>query len=132
MKKAIALTVFTLAVTGCSGVVPQPSASTTTAMPAAEHWFKVSWSVEPDTGSRRKLTGRVQNEYGSPMTQVQLLAQALDANKNVVGQKIVWVPGALEPFGRRWFEIRGLPAADDYRVSVWSFEIIQSDDGQRR
>jgi len=35
------------------------------------------------------------------------------------------VPG----FGRSYYEIPGLPAADHYRVTVWSYERVQGRDG---
>jgi len=58
---------------GCSTAEVTPSASVTTLMADAERWFKLS--------------------YGEPAGKLQLLALALDANGNVVAQRIEWVPG---------------------------------------
>jgi hypothetical protein len=124
MKKLIALSAIALSIAACGGksLGPQPSASTTTAMPASEKWFRVTWTVDKNN----RLSGYVQNEYGSPMARVQLLAQALDAKDAVLAQKIVFVPGTLAPFTHAPFEIAGLPAADHYKVSVWAFDVIQA------
>jgi len=73
------------------------------------------------------MTGTLTNTYGSPMANIQLLAQALDAENKVLAQKIVWFGRHLEPFGSSYFEIAGLPVAQNYKVSVWSFDVIQSD-----
>lgn len=123
MKMVFFLVVELLA--GCA-VGMQPSATISTAMPAAEHWFRVSWTTEPERNAAPRLTGYVSNEYGSPMARIQLLAQAFDAQNAVVGQKLRWIPGAMEPFSRSYFEVRGLPAADHYKVSVWAFDVMQS------
>ncbi len=125
MKHVIALSLIVLVAAGCAKLGPQPAAATTTAMPAAEKWFRVSWSVEPDAQNPR-LSGWVSNEYGSPMGRVQLLGQALGADNAVVAQRFVFVPGTIAPFSRVPFEIAGLPNADHYKVSVWSFDVIQA------
>ncbi len=128
MKQAIGPLVLALAsLAGCGAVTPQPSATTTTAMPASENWFRVSWAPAPEPQGTRRLTGTLTNTYGSPMANIQLLAQALDAENKVLAQKIVWFGRHLEPFGSSYFEIAGLPVAQNYKVSVWSFDVIQSD-----
>jgi len=68
------------------------------------------------------------NTYGEPAGKVQLLAQALDANGNVVAQRIEWVPGVVPGFGRVYFEVSKMPKADAYRVTVWSYERIEGRD----
>ena len=42
----------------------------------------------------------------------------------VVGQRIVWVPLGI-PTGRSSFEVRHLPPADHYRVTLWSYNVIR-------
>jgi hypothetical protein len=64
------------------------------------------------------------NTYGAEASDVRVLAQALDASGTVIAQRITWV-GFVPTDSPQYFEIRGLPAATDYRVSVWSFEFRQ-------
>jgi hypothetical protein len=42
------------------------------------------------------------------------------------------VPGIVPNFNRSYFRIAGLPPADHYRMSVWSFDIIDTSDFPRR
>ena len=114
---------------GAAGGV-SPSASVNTAVQGWEHYFRLEWAPRP-TASGTLIDGYVHNTYGSSMSNVRLLAQALDAQNNVVGQRIEWVPGIVPNFDRAYFRIPGLPPADHYRVSVWSFDILQADDNLR-
>ena len=121
MKHVTVMFVALIALAGCVG--PMPSATVTTASPAWQNWLKVSYDVET-RGEQRKLAGYVVNEYGVPM-RVQLLAQAVDTGEQVIAQKIFHLPGVLPGFGRSYFEVVGLPAAQNYRVTVWTFERIE-------
>jgi len=58
---------------------------------------------------------------------LRLLAQALDASGAVVGQRIAWVPEGVGGYERAYFEIRHLPAAEHYRVSVWDYSRSQAE-----
>lgn len=131
MKATAALALVAGFLAGCAGIGPEPSVTTTTAMPAGQHWFRVSWTAEPPRDGARRLTGYLSNEYGSPMGRIQLLAQALDAENAVIAQKIVWFPRELGPFSGSYFEIDGLPAAETYKVTVWSFEVMETDRRRR-
>jgi len=96
---------------GCSTAGVTPSASVTTLMPDAERWFKLGWETAPERDGSVRLRGYVVNTYGEPAGKVQLLAQALDANGNVVAQRIEWVPGVVPGFGRAYFEVPKMPKA---------------------
>jgi hypothetical protein len=37
----------------------------------------------------------------------------------------VWGPAGVGGFGRAYFNVRNLPAADHYLVSVWDYRLIQ-------
>ena len=108
---------------GCTGAASglAPSQSVTTAIVGWERWLRLDWSANGPL-----IDGYVYSNYGSPIIDVQLLAQALDGSGNVVGQKIEWVPGVLPGLQRKYFRIPGMPAAQSYRVSVWAFNIIES------
>ncbi len=124
LRLVVSATVCLLA--GCAGGTPggvTPSATVTTAMPGfTDRWFKVDFTVQPQ-GAEREVTGHVYNYY-RPVSDVQMLAQALDASNRVVGQRIAWMPLGI-PTGRSYFEVGHLPAADHYRVSLWSYTVIR-------
>ena len=125
---AVAMLLFT----GCAGASGgvMPSASVTTAIQGWEHYFRLDYTAQ-DARDGRSLEGYVYNRYGSPMVNVQVLGQALDASGNVVGQKIAWVHGVVPALDRSYFRVAGLPAAPTYRASIWAFDTIQSAGGER-
>jgi hypothetical protein len=102
-----------------------PSATVTTAVYGWETWLRVDWTAQAQ-GSGQLIDGYVYSTYGSPVYDVRILAQALDGAGNVVGQKIVWVPGIVPALQRTYFRVSGMPSADRYRVTVWSFDTVQS------
>lgn len=131
MRKSIraiaALSMIVVSTTACGALDghPVPSDATTdTLTPGWERRFTLDWSVEAAPHSR--IEGYVVSHYGTAAEPVRVLAQALDASGTVVGQRIAVVPGGVGGFGRAYFEIRELPAADRYRVTVWDYNTIQS------
>jgi hypothetical protein len=118
-----------VAVTACTTASSYltPSASTTTLMAGWDRWFRLEWSVEREADGTNRVTGYITNQYGDAAESVRVLAQALDAPGAVVGQRIVWVPGSLTGFSRRYFEVPRLPVADHYQVSVWDYSFRQAD-----
>lgn len=128
---AAAVLLVAIASAGCATAGLTPSASVTTIMQGWERYFRIEW--EPQVkGDGVAIDGYLYNTYGSRAGNVRLLAQALDASNNVVAQTLEWVPGGVPNFGRSYFRIPRLPAADHYNVTVWSFDIIDSDDLFRR
>ena len=123
----LALTAVATTACGTTSTYLAPSGSTTTLMQGWDHWFKLDWSVESESGGGKRIRGYITNEYGEPADRVRLLAQALDASGAVVGQQIAWVPEGVGGFERAYFEISHLPAADHYRVSVWDYSFLQAD-----
>jgi hypothetical protein len=112
---------------GCAGAMGgmTPSASVTTAVQGWEHWLRVDWTAQVrPTG--HDIDGYVYSKHGSNIVNVQLLAQGLDANGNVVGQKIEWVQGVVPALQRAYFRIPNMPPAARYRVSVWAFDTVES------
>ena len=123
--------VLALLLTGCATQGLTPSATVTTTVQGWEHYFRLDWTPHA-TPAGTAIDGYVYNTHGSPMGNVRVLAQAVDAQNNLVAQRIEWVPGVVPNFGRSYFRIPPLPRADQYRVSVWSFDIIESDMPWRR
>jgi hypothetical protein len=127
------LSILVLLLTGCAGAGAagslQPSATVTTTSPASENIFRVDWSVATTGPNARRIEGYVHNTYGVSAARVQMLGQALDASGNLVGQRLVWVPGSVPQFGRSYFTIDPLPPADHYRVTVWAFDLEERPGG---
>lgn len=120
-----------LLVTGCAGSGLTPSASVTTAVQGWERYFRLDWTGQAVPGGM-ELDGYIYNTYGSSAANVRVLAQALDATNEVIGQRIEWVPGIVPNFSRSYFRIPALPPAAAYRVTVWSFDIVDTDSFPRR
>lgn len=130
--RRVALVLVIVAAAGCAGVSSgvMPSASVTTAVQGWENYFGLDFAAQEGRGGR-DLEGYVYNRYGSPMTNVQVLGQAVDAAGNVLGQKVVWVHGVVPPLDRSYFRVAGLPPAPHYRASIWAFDALQSPGGER-
>jgi hypothetical protein len=114
---------------GCTTTGTEPSAAVTSLVPDVQRWFRVTWTAEPQRDGERRLYGYVENALGEPATKVQLLAQALDASGNIVGQRLAWVPELIPALGRGYFEIPKMPPAAEYRVTVWAFDRIKGGGG---
>ena len=130
IRRLCAALLLALIGTGCAAPGMTPSASATTAMQGWEHYFRLDWTPQARPAGT-EIDGYVYNSYGSPMGNVQLLAQALDASDNVIAQKLTWVHGVVPGFNRSYFRIAALPPAHHYRVTVWAFDIIDTDSSRR-
>jgi hypothetical protein len=92
-----------------------------------ERFFRITWQP----GERRGqpvVYGRISNEYGTAATRVQLLVEALDASGQVTSQRISWLGRTLGPFDSSYFEAPVPQVAPAYRVSVFAFDWLESDD----
>lgn len=77
------------------------------------------------------VSGYLYNHHGESALNVRLLAQALDRAGAVIGQRIEVVPGGVNGFGRAYFTVAQVPAADKYSVTVWDYTWLQTDDKPR-
>ena len=114
---------------GCATTETQPSASLTSLVPNTQQWFSVRLTADPARNGERRLHGHVDSSLGEAANRVQLLAQALDASGNVIGQRLEWLPEMIPAFGRAYFEVPKMPAAAQYRVTVWSFDRLKGGSG---
>ena len=121
--RLVALLVALGAISGCAPGLA-PSAEVTTAVQGWEHYFRIDAETTV-TPAGTLVDGYIYNQYGRP-AQVQLLAQALDASGGVVAQRIEWVLGGVPQLSRAYFRISPLPPAEQYRVTVWAFDIIDT------
>jgi hypothetical protein len=127
--RTLSVLLVAIAVAGCAPGLA-PSADVTTITQGWERYFRIDATTTPTPGGT-EIDGYIYNLYGRP-AEVRLLAQALDASNTVVAQKIEWVLGGVPQLNRAYFKISPLPPADQYRVSVWSFDIIDTSDFPRR
>ena len=120
--RSLSLAAMLLALLSSSAVADiAPSASMTTAVIGWEHWFRLDWVAQPKAKGEQ-IEGYIYSNYGKATVNLRVLAQGLDAQGNVVTQKIAWVPGEIPPLGRAYFIVSGLAPAERYRVTVWDFE----------
>ena len=132
MTRLVLLGLAVIAFAACEtgGVGLAPSASLTTTTPGVtDYRFKVTWSVLPEqTADQKALEGHVENVAGGwGANNVRLLAQSLDSSGTLVGQRLEWLGGSLPPGSRTYFKIRRVPVADQYRVTVWSYQAYRGD-----
>ncbi len=120
----VAAGMLVAALVGCATTETQPSASVTSLTPNAQ-WFRVNWTVEPDRDGERRLHGYVESSLGEAANRVQLLAQALDASGNVIGQRLEWLPEMIPALGRAYFDVPKMPPAAEYRVTVWAYDRLK-------
>jgi hypothetical protein len=138
--------VLTLAVsTACSSgagsrVVAEtsPSASPgvrqTALVPHVSNWdrfFRVDWRAVQD-GPAPVVRGRVYNDWGLAARDVRLLVEGVDAKGRVLWQRVERLPGDLTPGTTAPFVVRVDQPAPAYRVSVYSFDWVQSGGNERR
>ncbi len=129
MRATLALLAVTTLAAGCTGAMGSggvtPSATTTTAMIGWESRLAVDFRAQSGAAGS-DLEGYVTSRHGTPIMDVRLLAQGLDANGNVVGQKLTWGPTLVPALQRAYFRIPAMPAAATYRVTVWSYETMEA------
>jgi hypothetical protein len=127
IRRAVLLVVIALTAAGCvTSEFLAPSPTVTSANPAWVNWFKLEWDVDAPREGQRRISGYVHNGYGEPARGVQLLTQAFDRSGQMVHQRLDWVHGIVPPLSRSYFVVAGLPPADEYRVTVWDFDFLQS------
>lgn len=121
------LGLLAVAITACAtgGDQLTPSASFTTLMPGWESKFSIEWTVTPVQDGSRLLFGRVTSRHGQYAEPMMLLGQALDASEKVVSQRVEPVHGGVPGFNSTYFEIGRMAAADHYKVTVWTYSLIE-------
>jgi hypothetical protein len=76
------------------------------------------WTFDEPEYNAPRISGYVVNTYYYFAGQVQVLVEALDQNGSVLARRYQWVPGGVPPSRRTYFEVRNLPPANQYRVTV--------------
>jgi hypothetical protein len=129
VRSSVAAGMLVTLLVGCAPTQTQPSASLVSLSPSAQQWFRVDWKAAPDRNGERRLHGYIESVLPEAANRVQLLAQALDASGNVVGQRLEWLPEMIPALGRAYFEVPKMPPAAQYRVTVWSFDRLKGGGG---
>jgi len=122
----VGLIVVALAGCGLTLEYPAPSGPMTTLIPGWERYFTLQWNAEPEREGTRRVDGYVTSTYGEFAADLRLLVQARDGSDAVVAARIVPVPTGVGGFGRAYFDVRHMPAADHYQVFVWDYRLIQA------
>lgn len=95
-------------------------------MPGWESKFSIEWKAQPAPDGTSLLYGRITSHYGVYASPFRVLGMAVDSSGKVIGQRIAWVPEGVPGFAGVYFEIRQLPAAPSYRVTVWDYTFIEA------
>ena len=111
------------AVAGCATVEPSPREIGEGRLIHAE------WAVDEPAPNARRVSGYVLNTYQYFAAQVQVVVEALDAQDAVIARRQAWVLGGVPPNHRTYFEVRDLPVADHYRVTVPYYTWQERPDG---
>jgi len=100
----------------------------TTLMYGWQERFGIEWTADPETPHTRVVRGRVVNLSGIGADRMRLLVQASDASGRPVAQRLVWLPTGVPGSSGTYFEVWGMPAADQYHVTVWDYTTIEAGD----
>ena len=77
------------------------------------------------------VEGVVTNISPYQLTGVRLLVDTLDANGNILTQKVAWVPGEFPGGTHAYFSVP-TPPAPAYRVRVFTYDRMEVDGGNFR
>jgi len=85
--------------------------------------LRVTFEVDRSRPEKVHLVGRVTNQGGTDVVEVNVTAEALDRNGRVVASGITYVEGRIPQGGSQPFTavVPGVPGATRYRASVTSF-----------
>lgn len=96
-----------------------------------EQFFTLTWTVSEHKG-RPVVSGRIYNNWNFAAANVRLLVDELDADGQVVDQKLSWLGFTLTPGTTAPFEIAVNRATPNHRVRVFAFDWVQQDRGRHR
>jgi len=88
-----------------------------------EQIFRVEWD-HGDRWGREQVQGYLVNASPYTITRARLLLESLDERGETVAQTLLWIPDALTPFTRVYFESAPAQRAPRYRVRVFDFDQI--------
>ena len=99
---------------GCASLEPPP-----TDLAVGEgQLIHAEWTVDEPEFNESRVFGYVVNTYYYFAGQVQVMVEAFDEQGQLMDRRFSWVLGGVPPGNRTYFEVRNLPPAAAYRVSV--------------
>ena len=96
-----------------------------------EQFFKLTWTVGEHKG-QPVVSGKIYNNWGFAAANVRLLVDELDANGQIVDQRLGWLGFTLTPGTTAPFEIPVAHRTPNHRVSVFAFDWVQTGRGRHR
>ena len=110
---------------GCAGLEPPP----TDLRVGEGQLIHAEWTVDEPEFNEGRVFGYVVNTYDYFAGQVQVMVEAFDEQGQVMHRRFAWVVGGVPPGNRTYFEVRNLPPAAGYRVTVPYYTWQDSSDG---
>ena len=126
--------VFVAILLAASSLTPSAWTSPTDGAPLTplvvgwEQFFKLTWTVEERKG-KPVVIGKIYNNWGFAAANVRLLVDELDADGQIVDQKLGWLGFTLTPGTTAPFAVPVAHATPNHRVSVFAFDWVQADRG---
>lgn len=68
----------------------------------------------------------MRNDSPYRVTDVRLEVEGFSANRDRVGQRVVWALGDIEAGGESSFVTEAIPGAVTYRITVISFDLVSA------
>ena len=99
---------------GCAGLEPVPE----DLQVGEGGLMHAEWMVDEPEFNEARVSGYVVNTSYYFAARVQVMVVAFDERGELVERRFSWVLGGVPPGHRTYFEVRNLPPADRYRVSV--------------
>ena len=107
---------------------PVPAAGPLTPLVVGwERYFTLTWQMDERKG-RPIVIGKIYNNWGFAAANMRLLVDELDANGQIVDQKLGWLGFTLTPGTTAPFEIPVAHPTPNHRVSVFAFDWVQAGD----
>jgi hypothetical protein len=110
-----------LSLTAGCGFAPQPLEPLVT---GSQQYFTLDWQTSR-RGQQPIVQGYIRNEWGFTAANVRLLVEGIEPQGRLVGQRVIWLGGQLNPGTRAYFQTP-MPPAPSYRVRVFSYDWLQS------
>lgn len=114
----------------CASTSTVPAGPLEPLMLGWEQHASIEYQATP-RGDGTVVWGYLHNSSPYTFHRIRVLVDALDAQNQLLAQRVEWVPGTLSWPGRLYFEAR-MPPAPSYRVRVFSWDRLESDRGRWR
>ena len=89
-----------------------------------ERYFQLEWQHE-DRAGHPVVYGKIFNNGGFSARNIRLLTEGLDAQGNVLEQKVTWLGFEVTPGTTAPFEVSLSQSAPTYRVAVFAYDWVQ-------